>query len=257
MSLAPVRLVRTIAVVATPLCAVIACSSTGPAGPSLTGTWVGTVALHDEYGAPLASDSGVVVSTSPLAISSATDAAGNFALGGLKTGIYSLTYAGPGFGTYQRPQIAFVGGGTQDAGLTNLSKQATSVVTNAAITPSASGDTLVLTGTITAPPPAVQRYYRVFYAAANTVSSAVGSYAITGPSTGAIGYHTGSATIRTVITDVDLQALRNTFAAGSTVYAIVYGDSYYENSYTDPVSGMTVYPNVSTTPSAVVSFTMP
>lgn len=253
-----VRLLRAFAVVALPISAVVGCSgSTGPAGPSLTGSWEGTVALHDEFGAPLASDSGIVVTTSPLDISGASNSAGNFTLAGLKTGDYTLTYAGAGFGTYLRPQLGFVGGSTQDAGLSNLSQQSTGVITGLAITPAASGDTLILTGSITAPPGGVGRYFRVFYASAASVSSAVGNYVVTGPSTGAIGYRTASGTLRTVITNVDLQALRNAFASGSTVYAIAYGDSYYENSYTDPASGMTVYPNVSATPSAVVTFTMP
>ena len=54
-----------------------------------------------------------------------------------------------------------------------------------------------------------------------------------------------------------LAGLQHAFASGSTVNAVAYGDSFYNNSYTDTTTGKTVYPNVSATASNVVSFVMP
>ena len=50
----------------------------------------------------------------------------------------------------------------------------------------------------------------------------------------------------------------NGFSSGETVFVIAYGESKYSNSYTDPVTGKKVWPNVnSDSPSNVVSFVLP
>jgi hypothetical protein len=230
-----------------------ACSNNSTSGPSLTGDWHGYVALHDEYGVPLTTNAGATIGslTGGAAGPSATSASdGSFTLSGMHTGVYTLTYNSTGAGEFLRPEIAFVGGGTQFLGLQNLSNISTGVVTNLLATPSASGDTLVVTGTQPAPPGGYSRLVRLFYGSAATVSSAPASYVITAE------YKTTKFPFTIAVTATDLAAVRAAFGSGNTAYVIAYGDSFYPNSYVDTTTGNTVYPNVSTA-SNVVTFVVP
>jgi hypothetical protein len=228
----------------------------GPAGPALIGTWSGFVYLYDEFGAPLANDSNITVIALPTANQEITGDAGSYAFTTLSTGVYSLQYLGTGFGTYEMANVEFVGGGTVNIPAVRLSKASVGIITNLALTANAAGDTVFATGTITAPPSGVARYVRLFYSNANTVGSNPTLWTVTGPIAGK-PYAVTSAAFSIVITGQDLQALRNSFPAGTAVYAIAYGESYYENSYTDPNTGHPIFPNVCSVPSNVVTFTMP
>jgi hypothetical protein len=231
-----------------------ACSTASTDGLSLTGDWHGFVALHDEYGVPLASDSGVMVTVfnvghpGPSAVSTGD---GSYTLPSIHTGVYTLTYTGAGLATFVRPEIGFTGGSTQFLGLEDLSTPSTGTVTNLTATPSLSGDTVVITGTIAAPPAGLGRYVRLFYAPTNGVSSGPTSYAVSAT------YRVTKAAFVLPITGLDLATLRSTIGAGNTAYLVAYGDSYYTDAYVDTTSGNTVYPNVSTTPSNVVAFNIP
>ena len=228
----------------------------GPAGPALTGAWTGFVSLHDEYGGPLASDSGVTVTASPGGSSSVTTADGAWTLSNLKTGIYTVTFAGSGMGTFIRDAGQFVGGGTVDIATLNLSQQSTGVIINLALAFNAAQDTLFATGTVNAPAIAgFPRYIRLFYSGSASVGPAVANYTVTGPVAGT-AYRVVHTTFSIAITGADLAGLQHAFASGSTVNAVAYGDSFYNNSYTDTTTGKTVYPNVGPTASNVVQFVM-
>jgi hypothetical protein len=229
----------------------------GPAGPALTGAWSGFVAMHDEYGGPLASDSGVTVTAAPGSSTSITDDAGEYTLSNLSTGIYTVTFTNPNMGEYIRDAGQFVGGGTVELATLNLGVKSTGVITNLALAFNAAEDTLYATGTVN--PPAVTgfpRYIRLFYSGSANPGPAVSAYTVVGPVAGT-AYKVTHLTFSIAITGADLAGLQNAFAAGSTVNAVAYGDSYYNNSYTDTTSGKTVYPNVGPTASNIVSFVMP
>jgi hypothetical protein len=230
----------------------VACTGTqGPAGPALTGDRAGVVYLFDQFGGYLSSNAGISVAANPGNITSTTDAAGQYALVGLKTGTYTISFTGTGFGTFLQPRVGFVGGGTAQVAAINMAQQSTAVISALVATPSATGDTIVLTGTLNAPPAGVTRSIRLFFSASATPSATVGAYALT---TVKAGFAASPFTYR--LTGADIQSLRNNFAAASTVYVVAYGDSFYENSYEDSTSGQTVYPNVSA-PSNITTFTMP
>jgi hypothetical protein len=229
----------------------------GPAGPALTGAWTGFVALHDEYGGPLASDSGVTATASPGSATSVTTADGAWTLSGLKTGVYTVTFAGPGMGTFIRDAGQFVGGGTIEIATINFSQSSTGVITNLAFTFNTAQDTLYATGTINAPAvTGYPRYVRLFYSGAASVGPAVANYTVTGPVAGT-AYRVTHTNFSIAVTGADLAGLQHAFSSGSTVNAVAYGDSFYNNSYTDTTTGKTVYPNVSPTASNVVQFVMP
>jgi hypothetical protein len=229
----------------------------GPAGPALTGAWTGFVSLHDEYGGPLASDSGVTVTASPGSASSVTTSDGAWTLSGLKTGVYTVTFAGSGMGTFIRDAGQFVGGGTIEIATLNLSQQSSGVVTTLALAFNAAQDTLFATGTVNVPAvTGYPRYIRIFYSGSASVGPAVANYTVTGPVAGT-AYRVTHTNFSIAITGADLAGLQHAFGSGSTVNAVAYGDSFYNNSYTDTTTGKTVYPNVGPTASNVVQFAMP
>ncbi len=233
--------------------AAIACSSDS-AGPSLSGSWHGFVVMHDEFGVPLTSDTGVVVTLSnnghagPSTVSSA---GGDYTLEAVKTGTYTLAYGGDSMGTFLRPEVAFVGGGTQFLGVENFSTRSAGIVASLAAAASASNDTLRVTGSIAAPPAGLSRIVRLFFGPATTVSAAPNAYTVS------TSFKTTNGVLSVAITDTALANLRAAFGEGSPAYVVGYGDSFFTNSYVDTATGNTVYPNVSATPSNVVAFIVP
>jgi len=252
MSATPLRILPAVVATGTVIGILIACAgSQGPAGPLLTGNRTGVVYLYDQFGGSLSSDSGITVTANPGAINSVSSPAGQYTLPGLNTGVYTISFAGTGFGTFLQPRVGFVGGGTTQVAPINMAQQSTAVIAGLSATPNVAGDTIILSGTIDAPPTGVTRSIRLFFSAAATPSAGVGAYAVT---TVKAGFSASPFTYR--LTGADIESLRNVFAAASTVYVVAYGDSFYENSYEDSTSGQTVYPNVSA-PSNVATFTMP
>ncbi len=231
----------------------------GPAGPALGGTWQGFVYLHDEYGAPLVTDSNMVVTALPTATTSTTGDAGDYSFTSLTTGVYSLQYIMPAFGTYFLANQQFVGGGTVQIPGLNLGKVSTGVITNLAFAPNAAGDTIIAMGNITPPPPGIARYVRLFFDLQPTVAgTSVSTWTVTLPASGP-PYAVTSASFSIVITGQDLRALQHAFSTGVTVNAIGYGDSYYENSYPDTITntGKPVFPNLCPIASNSTTFPMP
>ncbi len=230
----------------------VACSgSQGPAGPVLTGNRSGVVYLFDQFGGSLNSDSGMTVTANPGSVSSVSNTAGQYMIPGLKTGVYTISFAASGFGTFLQPRVGFVGGGTTQVAPVNLAQKSTATISGLLATPNVAGDTIIVSGTIDAPPTGVTRSIRLFFSTAATPSAAVGAYAVTTVKT---GFSASPFMYR--LTGADIQSLRNNFASGSTINVAAYGDSFYENSYEDSTTGQTVYPNVSA-PSNIASFVMP
>jgi hypothetical protein len=228
----------------------------GPAGPALGGTWQGFVYLHDEYGAPLITDSNMTVTALPTSMTTTTNDAGLYSFTGLGTGVYSLRYNMTSFGTYFLANQQFVGGGTVNVPGVNIGKQSTGVMTNLAFTPNAAGDTIIATGNITPPPAGIPRYVRLFFDLQTTVGGTVPtSWTVTLPANGP-PYAVSGSTFSIVITGQDLRALQHGFQGGATVNAVGYGEGYFENSYADPGTGKPVFPNLCAVPSNVTTFTM-
>lgn len=230
----------------------------GPAGPALGGTWQGFVYLHDEYGAPLITDSNVVVTALPIGhVAQPTGDNGQYSLPNMPTGVYSLRYNATSVGTYFLENQQFVGGGTVNLPAVDLGMQSTGVMTNLAFASSAAGDTIIATGSITPPPPGVPRYVRFFFDPQSTVGGTnVTSWTVTLPASGP-PYAVSGGSFAIVITGQDLRALQRGFAGGATVNAIGYGESYYENSFTDGATGKPNFPNLCASASNPVAFTMP
>jgi hypothetical protein len=210
--------------------------------------------MHDEFGVPLTTDSGVVVTLSNnghTGPSTITSASGSYIFQSVHTGTYTVGYSGDGIGTFLRPEITFVGGGTQFLGIENLSAASSGSVTALTAAGAAGHDTLRVTGTITAPPAGLSRLVRLFFGPDSSVSASPSHYTVSASA------KTTTTHISFVITDTALANLRSTFGEGSRAFVTGYGDSFFTDSYVDTATGNTVYPNVSVTPSNVVAFVVP
>jgi hypothetical protein len=222
-------------------------------GPAPQGSISGELRLADEFGAVLSDHSGMNIS-SDQGSTTVSEASGEFRLSGLATGNHDLSYEKQGFGTYKKFDIQVTGG--TDATLLNgidyLGQKSTTIISNLTVTPNTPGSTFNIGCTITPPPtPSQPRPFRLFFGKDGAVSSSDYHYA---PSNTWLAT-TGSGSIL----NYDCAELyTHGFSSGETIYLIAYGDSKYSNSWTDPLSGKKVYPNVnSAAPSNVVSFVLP
>jgi hypothetical protein len=218
----------------------------GPAGPVQTGSFTGFVVLHDEFGGRTSTAAGVVVSANPSGPAAATDSNGYYALDPVTTGAYTLVYSHPGYGTYSRPGMAFVGG-TQYMGSTDIGAIATGSITGFAMADT--GNKISMNGTATPPPSGAARAIRVFIDPSPSVSPT--RYLVHW------GFTTRTTGFAAALGPAELQTIRAAAGSGNTAYAVAYVDSFYSNAYVDTVSGRQLFPNLSPNHSDVVPFTVP
>ncbi|MFI5201706.1 MAG: carboxypeptidase regulatory-like domain-containing protein, partial [Candidatus Kapaibacterium sp.] len=88
--------------------------NTGPAGPSLSGSMTGFVALYQSDGSRAPDQSGVTVSIQSTSLSTTTDSTGKWTISDLNTGTYTVTYTKQGYGMSEQQGLQFVGGGGTD-----------------------------------------------------------------------------------------------------------------------------------------------
>ncbi len=88
--------------------------STGPAGPTLTGSMTGFVTLFQSDGSRAYDQSGVAVNVQGTSLSAMTDSTGKWTFSGLSTGTYIVTYNKKGYGMSEQQGLQFVGGGSTD-----------------------------------------------------------------------------------------------------------------------------------------------
>ena len=224
----------------------------GPAGPVLTGTLSGFVTTYDEYGFKVLGDlSGVTVKISDsTSDSTLTDATGKYTFSNLKTGIYTLTYSKPGYATVTAINFSFLGGGTILRNATISKYPSFSLFNVISLDTTITTDPgLLVRGTDTADQ--VARTFIVFGGSNSLVSSTPGSYIYA--NTGTI--KAGLSTWNFFITAQELHD--NGLASGTTAYFVVYPISTGEPTYVDPTTGRTVFTAIGTTPSTVLTVTIP
>ncbi len=84
--------------------------STGPAGPSLTGSMTGFVTLFQSDGSRASDHSGVIVCIQGTSRSAMTDSTGKWTISGVSTGTYNVTYTKQSYGMSEQQGVQFVGG---------------------------------------------------------------------------------------------------------------------------------------------------
>ncbi len=237
-----------------------ATGATGPSGQNLSGNIVGFVNPVDEDGNPV-SKSGVavtVLNTNPQLVQT-TDANGRYEFANLSSGTYNFSFSRPDIGLYKTYGFAHVGGDQPSfANLRTFSTISRTVVISA--TASAPmynptfGNYVPVTVSLYSPSASnSQSPYRrvVLYA-----STTPGVTAATGTFVREYYIYTGGGSNDFQVTRAEMNAAG--FTSGTPVYGVLYGAPYYYNtSYTDIVTGRTVYPGLNMTGSQPVSFFVP
>ena len=209
----------------------------------------GSVLLFTE-GSASASNSGgmkVTVDGANPSLSVVTDAFGKFTIRDVPFGTYTLVYEKDGYGTFKRGGVQHKAGGTFLTDISSLGQLSSTRVTEFRVTPS--GTSLQVTAT-TDPGgnSGNRRYLRFFFSTQATVSSS--------------NYQAFSSAFISqenpfgkVFTANEIAALGLT--PGTVVFVRAYGDSFFGNSYVDPVSGKTVFSNLNATSAPAVQVTIP
>jgi hypothetical protein len=206
----------------------------------------GTVSLYDE-GVTEIDNSNMTVKVEGTSKSATTDAAGNFTLSGVTFGTYTLIYEKAGYGTFKKYNVDHRNGNTIISQTTSLGEVSTTQVT--ALEAVADGNDIVLS--ITTDPAGSlgnKRYVRYFLSTDPDVSNENNSYY-----SGVLLSENNPLNLRLtagVLSDAG-------FASGQTVYAKVYGDSFWSNEYEDPDLGRRVFPNINMNAADAVSFVAP
>jgi len=233
----------------------------GPAGPKLTGTLSGFVILVNSNGAQPALRDSVAVSIDGASLKTMTDSAGEWSFPGLETGIYNFTFVRTGYATTHLVQTQFTGGADRDVGTTDLCQApsfhvdsiwrrvvADTIKDTAKIQLGAQLDTAVWAPTVP---------YRVFLflGTDSTVSSNPSTYWTVANSTMAFENGVDSTSIALTVATL----VNDGFVAGDTVYIAAYaGNAGSTNStYTDTVTGRTVYVNINPVRSNVIKVAIP
>lgn len=206
----------------------------------------GQVKLFDE-GTNEISPSGMTVSAEGLRIEDLTDGDGRFLLQDVLLGRVVVAYEKSGYGTYKK----FIDDFNEDLVLTEVPSlgkiSQTDVITNSVIVEGMEVRIAsVTTGTNTP-----IRYLRYFFSTRSDVSSESYEAFLDRPVESDPRVNPAVLTI----TGQELNELG--FTSGTTVYARVYGDSYYSNDYEDPNEGRRVFPNLFEDTAQSVQFQVP
>ncbi len=210
----------------------------------------GSVNLYDEGTTP-EEKTGMTVTVLGISpqISAITNTEGKFTLKDVPFGTYTLQYEKAGYGTYRKAGVvhANTGSSTAITSIPSLGRQSTTAITNLSVTQSASAVVLSAT-TNPAGNAGSRRYLRYFLSASPTVSK--NEYGYVSP-----GFVAQINPYDATLTSANLAGWG--FTSGQTVYAKVYGDSFWSNEYEDSNSGRKVFPNLNATASNTVSFIVP
>lgn len=206
----------------------------------------GQVKLFDE-GTDEISPSGMTVSAQGLRIEDDTDADGRFQLQDVLLGPVVVTYEKSGYGTFKN----FIDDFNEDLILSEVPSlgkiSKTDVITNSVtIEGMEVRIASVTTGTNTP-----VRYLRYFFSSRNDVSSESYEAFLERPVE-------SDPVVNPAVLKITRQELNELgFTSGSTLYARIYGDSYYSNDYEDPNQGRRIFPNLFEDTAQSVQFQVP
>lgn len=206
----------------------------------------GQVKLFDE-GINQVSGSGMIVVAEGLSTEDLTDGDGRFQLTKVLLGPVVLVYEKSGYGTFKN----FIDDFNESLVLTEVPSlgkiSQTDVITNSVSTVG----TEVRISSVTTGTNTPVRYLRYFFSSQNDVSSENYDVFLERPVESDPGMNPAVLTI----TREELNTLG--FTSGSTIYARVYGDSFYSNDYDDPNEGRRIFPNLFGDTAQSVQFEVP
>jgi hypothetical protein len=231
------------------------CSDDDDSAPNgnASGMISGKIQLTDEFGNDVVDYSGMKVITQTGAFGF-SDASGEFTIMNLKSGTYTLNYEKSGYGTYRRFNIVVAGTSSVTTlnGTDVLAQKSSTLITNLTASWEPIDQTFTFGCDINpVPDPVNARNFRLFFN--KTADVGYDNYLFTPNNSWTATTGTG------IITGFSPQTLlSNGFLPGDSVYVVALGESAFSNSYTNPVTGKKLYPNLNTAgPSNVAGFKIP
>lgn len=229
--------------------AIAGCKENGILNTTAKGNIIGSLNLYDEGTAQISKD-GMTVSVdgSNPEISAVTNTSGSFVLSNVPLGTYNITFNKNGFGAFKK--IGVVHSNTSSTIVSpspSLGQISTTRINN--LSKSSANNIVTLTiRTLPAPSNQTPRYIRIFYS--NSADVSFDNYR---QYSGVYSHRSNPADLEITKTDFNEMG----FSSGETVYARVYGDSYWSNDYENTATGKRVFPNLNTTTVSAVSFVVP
>lgn len=239
--------------IALSLCAITllaSCSKDSDTPTVSRGSLSGTIIAYDDKTSSSSNASGFTVTLLPTGKTATTDAAGKFNFADLAYDSYDLTVSKTGYGTYK-----LFGVNLQSASqnIPSISMGAVSTTTVTAFTlnntqynggPGVS----YIYSTSPAPSSSNRGYTRAFLGTANDVSSSnyVAFSSVRSNQ---------SNSVNGGFTADELYAMG--FRTGQPVFIKLYGESAFSNSYLDPATSKTVFPNLNATSPSPITFIVP
>ena len=226
----------------------------------------GGIRLFDMDGKSLEDGSGVTVTIGQTNVSTQTNAAGKWTLDSIPFGIYDLTLSKPGFGSSRI--MGLYHGAVNHATTFIPSIRAISVISTVQITKfSAKKLSEVL--------PSIQNFvalglaeegiiFNPVFANGATGEKAIRFFMSSSPDVSSTNYqvtekqyYTGKENFVENDNFKISWFVSRGFEPGQTVYVRAYGDGRYADDYEDPISGLTVFPCLSSMSSQVISIVVP
>ncbi|WP_161599445.1 carboxypeptidase-like regulatory domain-containing protein [Hymenobacter nivis] len=234
--------------------------------PAPTTGIAGTVQVLDQNSKGISKD-GVtvtVLNTTPV-LTATTNDAGEFIIGAVPAGTYTLVFAKPGLSTFvligaAHPQAEVITRLPETYTLVQEPTVRASALQATNLTARTGGggpvQAVEFKTTVTTPQPELRHSYVLYFGTTPDVSylTATGSIALySGSSQASTAYLSTWTMSRSDLLDRGFSA-----ASGTKAYAVAYGVGLAGSLYTDLVTGNKVdWPGSNLTPSPIVSFTMP
>lgn len=225
------------------------CSIGGDVTPpaKTSGKLTGSVTLYNERDSLVASD-GMTISIEGTSLSTITGTDGKFAFSDLPFNTYNFIYSKTGYGTFKLFKFRY----SVDSPFAVIPNQLlgeSSGTTVTSLTTTVTTDSVLISYRVSPEPTSTQKAsIRLFF----STDAAVSSTQYMGFSKISIFGHSPS---HTGFTKTDFYDMG--FTSGQTIYVRCYGDSYFSNTYGDPVSSIKIFPNVNTTTVGAESFVLP
>lgn len=222
-------------------------------GTLLTGNIGGYVSLTSEVGTLFSDLSGVTltIEDAEINLTATSDAEGKFLFTDVPMGTYLVVYSKSGFGTYKR-FITHTGGGTTNfIGTVTLSEIPETNVDLLEVVSTNSNGSISFNAYLNTY--GTRLRIRLFASTSQNVSNT--NYEVST----VFSFSNLQNSMASIITSnlIGPQSIQGV-GSGSTVYVKAYVESFLGSSiYTDPASGLIIYPSLSTPGSNVVSYIIP
>jgi hypothetical protein len=229
---------------------IISCDKVDESGNNVSdtlGSVAGFVTIYDEYGNKMYDRGGVKVSVDngTDVANTTTNSDGRFQIDEIPAGTYMVTFSKSGYSTYKIVSLPVVGGTIPYFLTVAISQKSTTFPSNFSLLPGTSANTVSVSCNISPEVPSGSyRTIRFFIGKTASVSST--NYLATTASISSLSSYTSVKSLDKIL-----------FPSGSTVYMIVYGDTYNSISYPDTETGLYIYSGLSSPGSNVASVIVP